>query len=136
LFDYIEKRKKYLIYLPLIIYWIAIFIATSIPGEVLPETGVGDKLEHLVAYFILSIFLSLLFLFQNRYSTLKEYFLLSAFLISFLYGSIDEIHQLFIPGRSCDILDLTADTIGVLAGIILVWSLMKKFKYKPELSKT
>jgi len=135
LFEYLEKRKKYLIYLPLIAYWLTIFVATSLPAETLPETGVGDKIEHLTAYFILSIFISLLLLFQNKYMIIKKYFLLSAFVLCLLYGSIDEIHQLFIPGRQCDIIDLTADTIGIAAGIILIWVLLKKFKYKPELSK-
>ena len=135
MFEYLEKRKKYLIYLPLITYWLTIFVATSLPAEALPETGVGDKIEHLVAYFILGVFISLLLLFQNKYMILKKYFLLSAFVLCLLYGSIDEIHQLFIPGRQCDIIDLTADTIGISAGIILIWILSKKFKYKPELSK-
>ena len=120
MFDYIEKRKKYLIYVPLIIYWLALFIATSIPAESLPATGVSDKIEHLSAYFILTIFLSLVFLYQNRYSWLKKYFLILAFLVSSFYGSVDELHQLIVPGRQCDILDWTADAIGAFLGIMLI----------------
>lgn len=33
-----------------------------------------------------------------------------------LYGATDELHQHFVPGRSCDILDWTADTIGAATG--------------------
>jgi VanZ family protein len=33
---------------------------------------------------------------------------------------LDELHQLFIPGRSCDILDWTADTAGVIIGVIIM----------------
>ncbi|MCG6912681.1 VanZ family protein [bacterium BMS3Abin03] len=135
MFDYIEKRKKYLIYVPLIIYWLALFIATSIPAESLPATGVSDKIEHLSAYFILTIFLSLVFLYQNRYSWLKKYFLILAFLVSSFYGSVDELHQLIVPGRQCDILDWTADAIGAFLGIMLIRYLLKKFKYKPEMLK-
>lgn len=135
MFDYLEKRKTYFVYLPLIIYWLTIFVATSIPGESLPETGVSDKIEHLAAYFILSQFLSLLFLFQDKYVWIKKHHLVSALIVVFVYGAIDEIHQLFIPGRSCDILDLTADTIGAIAGLLLLSYLLKKFKYKPKLSE-
>lgn len=39
-----------------------------------------------------------------------------AVLASFTYGITDEIHQAFVPGRSCDTLDALAD----LAGAILV----------------
>jgi len=135
LFDYLEKRKTYFVYLPLIIYWLTIFVATSIPGESLPETGVSDKIEHLAAYFILSQFCSLLFLYQDKYLWIKKYHLVSALIVVFVYGAIDEIHQLFIPGRSCDLLDLTADTIGAIAGLLLLRYLLKKFKYKPKLSE-
>jgi VanZ family protein len=39
-----------------------------------------------------------------------------AVLISSLYGVTDEYHQLFVPGRSFDVLDMAADTIGSVVG--------------------
>jgi VanZ family protein len=40
-----------------------------------------------------------------------------------LYGAFDEIHQMFVPGRSPDILDWIADTTGaaLAAGIMRFW---------------
>ena len=35
-----------------------------------------------------------------------------------LYAVSDEIHQLFVPGRSCQISDLLLDSCGVLAGTL------------------
>ncbi|UOQ94911.1 VanZ family protein [Halobacillus shinanisalinarum] len=40
--------------------------------------------------------------------------------ISMLYGFIDEVHQLFIDGRSFTVNDLVKDAIGVLVACWLV----------------
>jgi len=135
LFEYLEKRKILLVYVPLILYWILLLIATSLPSKDLPSIGVYDKFEHFGAFFGLSVLLSLTFMYQNKYPLLKKYFWLSAFLFICFYGFLDEIHQLFIPGRECDILDWTADAIGAFIGVMLVLLLLKLFKYKAGLLK-
>lgn len=38
-----------------------------------------------------------------------------AVLAAALWGLLDEIHQSFVPGRSPDIVDLAADTLGAIA---------------------
>lgn len=40
--------------------------------------------------------------------------------ISAVYGATDEFHQRYVPGRSCDVFDWTADVIGALAGAIVM----------------
>ncbi len=123
--DFLEKRKKYLIYLPLYLYWLILLTLTSIPGPALPtQITFNDKLEHLSAFMILGILLSLSLKVQNKFKLLKDRFFIATFIIGVVYGSLDEIHQLFIEGRSCDILDVTADTIGVSIGISLVALIM------------
>ena len=43
-------------------------------------------------------------------------------LIASLYGLSDEIHQYFVPGRSTEVLDWVADTLGALmAASLLAW---------------
>jgi VanZ family protein len=51
---------------------------------------------------------------------------LAAIAISTLYGVSDEYHQLFVPGRSFDVLDMAADFIGSIAGASAVgaWSII------------
>ena len=53
---------------------------------------------------------------------------LAAILISSLYGVSDECHQLFVPGRTFDVLDMVADTIGSVAGASAVraWSILRR----------
>jgi len=42
--------------------------------------------------------------------------------IASLYGISDELHQSFVPGRSTEVLDWLADTIGALAAAsLLAW---------------
>ena len=53
---------------------------------------------------------------------------LAAVVISSLYGVSDEYHQLFVPGRSFDILDMVADIIGSIVGASAVgaWSIIRR----------
>jgi VanZ family protein len=43
------------------------------------------------------------------------------------YAVFDELHQIFIPGRSCQIKDMLIDSSGVLLAVLLcsVWVSMK-----------
>lgn len=43
-----------------------------------------------------------------------------ALVISALYAASDELHQYFVPGRSCEIRDVMIDSLGALTGIIVV----------------
>ena len=37
-----------------------------------------------------------------------------------LYAVTDEIHQSFVPGRSCELRDIAIDGCGVLTGVLIV----------------
>lgn len=41
------------------------------------------------------------------------------------YGITDEIHQIFVPQRSCDPLDWAVDTIAALLGALIVYAVLK-----------
>ena len=53
---------------------------------------------------------------------------LGAFLIATLYGVSDECHQLFVPGRSFDYLDIAADAVGSVMGAAgaRAWSIIRR----------
>ena len=132
MFEYLEKRKVYLVYVPLIVYWIMLFIATTLPVSSLPSVDVSDKLKHFGAFFGLSVLLSLTLIYQNKVLLLKKYFLVAALITSSVYGLLDEIHQSFIPGRNSEFLDWFADSLGAVAGVFIISYLLKKFKYLPK----
>ena len=136
MFEYLEKRKVYLVYVPLIIYWIILFTATSLPAANLPSVAISDKIKHFGAFFGLSVLLSLTLIYQNKILFFKKYFLAAALVISSIYGLLDEIHQRFVPGRNSEFLDWVADSLGAAVGVFVVFYLLKKFKYFPKLVNT
>jgi len=126
LFKFLEKNKKLLVYTPLVVYWIILFGATTLPAASMPSFGVVDKVNHLSAYFILAILLFLTLLFQQKIPLAKNRVAAYAFIICSLYGMLDEVHQIFIPGRSAEFLDFLADACGALLGVLLMNYLVKK----------
>ncbi len=44
---------------------------------------------------------------------------LAAWGIGTLYAVSDEVHQLFVPGRSCEARDMVIDSCGVAAGVLI-----------------
>lgn len=129
MFEYLEKRKVYFVYIPLILYWILLFTATSLPSANLPSVAISDKIKHFSAFFGLSVLLSLTLLYQNKVKILKKHFLSAALIIISFYGLLDEIHQSFIPSRNSEFLDWVADSLGAIAGVLLIYFLLRKYKY-------
>jgi VanZ family protein len=130
LLDFLESHKNKLVYLPLIIYWIVLFVATSLPGNDLPNLGVSDKIEHFVAYFILAIFLNLALTLQTKFKWLKQKANFASILIISIYAGLDELHQIFIPGRSCDIRDWITDFMATCLAVLLMNMLFRQIKNK------
>ena len=129
MFSYLQCHKKYLIHLPLIIYWIILFVLTSLPTGLAIETrDVSDKLLHFGAYGLLSGLLFLNLHFQNKFQLLKKYPATLTVLIASSYGFFDEIHQMFVPGRSAEFLDWLADFSGSLLAVLITGYLIKKIK--------
>jgi len=132
LFEFLEKRKIWMVYIPLTIYWLILFTATSIPVERLPSLGLTDKLNHFIAYFVLAFLLKLTLIFQRKSRFLFEKAPYVTGIICMLYGAFDELHQMFIPGRFAETLDWLADLSGAMVGIVTIYFLIYKFNYKLE----
>ena len=88
--------------------------------------GIVRKMAHFSIYFVFSV---LMYLFISRYNIKNKSVKLSAVSICLLYAISDEIHQYFVPGRSCEIRDVFIDLCGILSGIILI-CLIKQIKSK------
>ena len=129
MFSYLEKHYKYLVNIPLAIYWIILFILTSMPSSSAITLNVSDKIEHFGAYGLLSVFLYLNLFFQNRFEVIKKFPAAFTIIFASLYGLIDELHQLLVPGRSCEFFDWFADFSGALLGVLIIKWLLKKMYY-------
>lgn len=100
--------------------WMAvIFALSSIPGPAFPESVDFLSRFATVAHFLLYAVLGLLVIRALGRTEIRA--LTLAVIIASLYGVSDEIHQIFVPGRSPDVVDWLADTLGALsAGMVLV----------------
>jgi VanZ family protein len=80
----------------------------------------------------LSFLLYFTLIFQRKSTTLKNNAFIFTILFVILYGILDEVHQLLIPGRSCEFLDFLADMVGVVIGMILMKFFTKVYKFQEE----
>jgi glycopeptide antibiotics resistance protein len=73
-----------------------------------------DKGAHALAFGFLAV---LLYFASGRFWI--------AFLLTSLYGLSDEIHQHFVPGRSADVTDWIADTVGAALALVVLWFMIQ-----------
>jgi VanZ family protein len=92
-----------------------IFTSSSIPSKDLPKNLYGlDIVFHFLEYMVLGLLASSYFGIEKA----KTVFILCS-----IFALSDEVHQLFIDGRTFSIKDLVADVFGIFTGfkIILRW---------------
>ncbi len=82
------------------------------------------KLAHFSLYTIVGILLMSLMSTYNIRINKKSAI---SFYIGFFYAVTDEIHQIFIPGRTSSIKDIGIDCLGVLFGILIITIICKAF---------
>ncbi|MDC7126174.1 MAG: VanZ family protein, partial [Spirochaetales bacterium] len=96
---------------------LSFFMLTPKPPEIAPEVNNIDKVEHVIAFLILTILF--------RYSICSKkidrpiFFVVLTVLILCSYGVLIEYLQGF-TGRSRDIADVFSDMAGVLGGCLLM----------------
>ena len=80
------------------------------------------KTAHFTVYTILGV---LVYLFTRTFEGKNWKKVLISIGFAFLYACSDELHQLFVSGRSGEIKDILIDSCGATFGVIIVWSLWK-----------
>lgn len=80
------------------------------------------KIAHFCIYTLVGFLLMALF---STYNIKENKRVMISLGIGILYATSDEIHQLFIPGRSGQVTDIMLDSMGVLLGILFVWMIIK-----------
>jgi VanZ family protein len=103
-------------FLPAALYAGVLFALSAQPNPLPflpPEILLQDKLLHGLAYTVLGVLLVPGF--RGAGCSVRCAFLLAVALAS-LYGASDEFHQSFVPGRTADVLDWVADTLGAALG--------------------
>jgi VanZ family protein len=97
----------------------AIFYASSLPSPPIPEDT--DKQFHSMAYFFFAVVVvrAVAGGLPRRIGVRTA---VTATAIAAAYAVSDELHQMFVPGRSAEVLDLLADVIGVGLGTVACWA--------------
>lgn len=72
------------------------------------------KLAHFTEYLILGLLVANMFTKNN----INNLYLISI-ILCIIYATSDEIHQLFVPGRACQLRDILIDSIGSITGVYL-----------------
>jgi VanZ family protein len=113
-------------------YWIILFLGTTLPSGNLPDVPSGDKLNHFAGYAVLS-FLLFTYLKLKSADTVDEIRIFQkSFIIASVYGILDELHQIPIPGRFFEWYDILADINGAALGLALAFILNRAY---PKLFK-
>ncbi|MBE0572716.1 MAG: VanZ family protein [Ignavibacteriaceae bacterium] len=129
----LEKYRVYLVYVPLILYGIILFILTILPGDGAVKSNSPDKFYHFAAYGLFSFILYFTLFFQNKILLLKKYTAAFTILFASLFGVLNEFNQIFIPGRSANIYDVIANFIGSLVTVLIIKFSLKILKRWNEL---
>jgi VanZ family protein len=119
-----ENRLRRLSLLLALTWMAVLFYLSHQPSLPTPSLFSGqDKIIHALAYGGLGVMLLGSYpLRAGRYSWQQ---MGASVVIASLYGASDELHQSFVPGRSPEIGDWVADTLGALTAVLLVARLVK-----------
>jgi VanZ family protein len=114
--------------LPALLMAVAIFYVSYLEKIELPFKVISfsDLLFHAAAYFLFGLTLVLAAYPWNASLDypLRAYIILG--LIGALYGLSDEIHQSFVPNRTCAISDFLADSFGVIIALFVTTRWIKR----------
>jgi VanZ family protein len=100
---------------------VVIFLGQSMPDAPEPPGPLTDKHEHFFFYGLLAVLVLRAFT-NARWRRITARAACGAIAFSALYGVVNEWHQRFVPGRSYDVLDMIANTIGSVLAVGLVWA--------------
>jgi VanZ family protein len=112
-------------WLPPLLWAGVILVGTSLPQEAVPlQTSKIDKVLHFSIYSVFAFLLTRLLLETNpRWAAV-----VIAVVSIMAFGAMDEWHQSLIPGRSTELADWFADSLGAAVGAIvaLLWAERKR----------
>jgi VanZ family protein len=122
-------------FLPGIAWFFIVLVLTCLPGSDLPKVGWLDKI-YFDKWVHIGLFGVLTFLFcwpfyKSDFSTQQRtYYFIKIAMAASIWGlTIEFIQRFYLSGRSFDLLDWAADSLGAL---IALWFCTKKFIKTPS----
>ena len=96
-----------------VLYAAGIIAVSSIPGDDLPQLGVGDKLLHALAFGGLAVLVCRALRLQNPTWSPRRVVGFGVLAVA-VYGGFDEGYQMVVSERRSELSDVMADGIGAL----------------------
>ena len=120
--------------LPAIIWGVLIFIGSSIPSSKLPKFALqlNDKLVHVSIFFVFGLLIYRALQPDNNRAAFSWKRAAISVIAVIVYGVLDEFHQRFVPGRTPDVLDASADAIGGLISAAVLYVNSKRRRTTPR----
>lgn len=113
-------RLLLLFWLPVVLWMGFIFRCSAVPGSDIPSLFPNEDIVfHAGVYAFLAWLFSRALTRTNN--TVAPTLIGWAILFCLLYGISDELHQLFVPNRTCDMFDVYVDAAGATLGSILYY---------------
>lgn len=109
---------------------IAKFVVEQLPIQKTEKSlkrteAVIRKIAHFSIYTLVGF---LLMSFVSTYAIKENKRMIISLIVGILYATSDEIHQSFIPNRSCQLTDVMIDSMGLLLGILILLTILKIHK--------
>ncbi len=106
------------------LFWLALigsYIFAVVPQDMAPKVGsLSDKSIHFIAFAVLTLLL--------RFAYSITWF--QTFLLLLVYAVFIEFSQFFTPNRSAELLDVVADIIGIVIGLLFYLFAERVIKYE------
>lgn len=120
-------RARLALWGPVAAYMAAIFFLSSQPSLPRVAPAVSDKQAHFVVYAGLAT-LTCRALAGGSFAGLTAGRAVAAVALASAYGVSDEAHQALVPGRSTEVGDWVADTLGAVAaaGACYAWGIIAR----------
>lgn len=124
------SAKIFKLWFPVVVWMAVIFFFSGIPDL---ESGLKydfilRKMAHITEYFILTFLLYRAF--KGAFNINGFYIFVFPSLTAFLYTISDEMHQSFVPGRTCAIRDVLIDSVGIIGFCVVIKAFTANQKIK------
>jgi VanZ family protein len=89
---------------------------------IINTAGLGNEGLHINGHFFMYVALTI-----GYYKATKSK--LAAFLLSIMFALSDELHQVYVPGRSAGFFDVFTDAAGAALAVLILW---KFYRFLPN----
>ena len=119
------EKNKLLSFMFVVLLLIEIFYFSTLTGGTGTAAGGNwpGRIYHFSVFFLLTFFL---FIFIKGKKKINSKYIFIVLLFAFLFGVLDEIHQIFVPGRDASFRDIFTNSLGMFCAILACFYASKK----------